>query len=369
MLAALSVPIGWGDLLKRTFREVIADNCVSLAAQLAYYFFLALFPALLFLVALASFFPVEDLMNTIVGMISGFAPREALDIVRDQLQKIASGQSGGVLTFGMLATIWSTTSGMLAIIETLNIAYDITESRPWWKVRLTAIALTIALALFILMAFTLVVAGPQLGEYVANTLNLAQVWVVVWKVVQWPLVFALAATAVAIIYYFAPDAEQEWVWITPGSVVATVLWLLASLAFRFYVVNVGAYTETYGVIGGVMVLLLWFYISGLAVLVGAEVNAEIEHASPYGKDPGERAPGRKKSIGVRAARLYEERRKGVAAMPLVPLPATLNCDVDRPVAKPASRPVTPRFSDWVVSGAVLAPLVLALRSRFKKVVD
>lgn len=375
MLAALRIPVGWADLFKRTAREFIVDNCLSLAAQLAYYFFLALFPALLFFVAVASFFPVHDLVNTIVGMLAGFAPREVITIVTDQLTKIATGQNGGILTFGMLATIWSTTSGMLAIIDTLNAAYDITESRPWWKVRLLAIGLTIAIALFILTSFTLVVAGPQLGEYVAHKLHIDQVWVWVWTwwVLQWPLVFALTVTALAMIYYYAPDAEQDWVWITPGSITATILWLLASLLFRYYVVNFTNYTATYGVIGGVMVLLLWFYISGLAVLFGAELNAEIEHASPYGKEPGERVPGEKKAIGARAARLYEERQKGVVTRPLVPLSATLNCDIDRPLPRPVYTPVTPRFSDWVLSGtalsAVLAPLVVALRSRFKKVSD
>ena len=132
-----------------------------------------------------------------------------------------------------------------------------------------------------------------------------------WKILQWPVVFLLVATAVALVYYFAPDAEQEWIWITPGSVLATVLWVVASLAFRYYVTNFAAYNETYGAIGGVMVLLLWFYVSGIALLVGAELNAEIEHASPYGKDVGEKVPGEKKKIGpAAAARLRRTPREG-----------------------------------------------------------
>ena len=192
--------------------------------------------------------------------------------------------------------------------STLNAAYDITEGRPWWKVRLTAIGLTVGLALFILISMTLVVAGPTLAEKVAEAMRLGPVFTWTWKILQWPLVFALVASAVALVYYFAPDAEQDWIWITPGSVLATMLWIVASLAFRVYVTNFASYNETYGAIGGVMVLLLWFYVSGIALLIGAELNAEIEHASPYGKDVGEKVPGEKKKIGPAAARAYEERR-------------------------------------------------------------
>jgi membrane protein len=127
------------------------------------------------------------------------------------------------------------------------------------------------------------------------------------------------------IYYFAPDAEQEWIWITPGSVLATVLWLLISLGFKFYVTNFGSYNATYGAIGGVVVTLLWFYVSSLAILVGAELNAEIEHASPYGKDPGEKEPGEKRKLGILAARAWQERK---AAGTLKPALSRANCDVD-----------------------------------------
>ena len=130
-----------------------------------------------------------------------------------------------------------------------------------------------------------------------------------WKILQWPLVFALASTGIALIYYFAPDVEQDWIWLTPGSVFATTVWLIASLGFKYYVANMGAYVETYGAIGGVMVLLLWFYLSGLAILIGAEMNAEIEHASPYGKDEGEKVPGQKRKIGSKVMRTWIAKRR------------------------------------------------------------
>ena len=307
MLRALRIPIGWTDLAKRTAGEVMADNCLGLAAQLAYYFVLALFPALLFLVALVSFIPIVDLLDTIMSALARFAPGEALTLIQDQVLKIANGQHGGLLTLGMVGTIWSTSAGVTAIIDTLNQAYDIRESRPWWKVRLTAVGLTIILAIFIMASMVLLVAGPALIDRTAGWLHMGPAAALAWKVAEWPVIFGLVSLAVAIVYYFAPDAKQEWIWITPGSIFAAMLWLVVSLGFKFYVANFGWYNATYGAIGGVIVLMLWFYLSGLAVLVGAELNAEIEHASPYGKEPGERVAGEKKAIGRLAERAWRQR--------------------------------------------------------------
>ena len=226
MLKAFTIPIGWKELTRRTASEVVAGNCLNLAAQLAYYFFLALFPALLFLVALVSFIPVQGLLEMITSTLARVAPGEVIRIVQDQILKIAHDQDGGLLTLGVLGTIWSTSSGVDAIISTSNEAYDIQEGRAWWRVKLTAIGLTLALAIFIVLAFVLLLIGPTLAEKVASWLYLGPAFVWSWKILQWPVVFGLVALAVAFIYYYAPDAEQEWIWITPGSVLATLLWLL-----------------------------------------------------------------------------------------------------------------------------------------------
>jgi membrane protein len=308
MLAHFDSSLESRELIRRTVRETQADNGLGLAAQLAYYFFLALFPALLFLIALAGFLPVGDAVGRVVNALQGVAPPDVLEIIRTQLEQITSTSSGGILTFGFVAALWSSSAAMVAIIDALNRAYDVEDARPWWKQRLTAILLTVGVALFILVSFGLVVAGPQLAEYLASRLGLGTAFEWSWKILQWPVVFALIVTGVGLIYYFAPDVEQDYVWITPGALVATLLWLLGSLAFRFYVVNFGAYNETYGAIGGVMVLLTWLYLTGLAIIIGAEMNAEIEHASPHGKDVGEKAPGERKAIGPRAARRSSGRR-------------------------------------------------------------
>jgi len=325
MLRALRVPISWSELLTRTYREVLADNCLGLAAQLAYYFFLALFPALLFLVAIVSFVPITGLLDAITQDLARIAPGEVLVIVQDQILKIAHEKNGGLLTLGMLGTIWSTSSGLDAIIDTLNQAYDIQEGRSWWRVKLLALGLTCALAVFVVASFGLVLIGPTLAEKIAQWAHLGPAFAWGWAILQWPVIFALVALGIAIIYYYAPDAVQEWVWITPGSLLATALWMLVSLAFKFYVSHFATYNATYGAIGGVIVLMLWFYLSAFAVLVGAELNSEIEHASPYGKDPGEKVAGEKKMIGAVAE---QNRRTGEATAVLAPVGMPGNCDID-----------------------------------------
>lgn len=336
MLASLRIPIGWFEVLKRTFNEsFFKDDVLGMSAQLAYYFFLALFPALLFLISLASFFPVANLMDEVVKALGRVAPPDVLRFLLDQMKQLSNQQNGGILTFAFLFTIWSSSGAMTSIISTLNSAYDVEEGRPWWKVRLVATALTVGVALFILISATLVIAGPELAEKVAGMLHLGSAFEWTWKILQWPLVLMLVITAVACVYYFAPDAEQEFVLITPGAVFATALWIASSLGVRFYVANFGNYNETYGALAGVMILLLWFYVSGLCILMGAEMNAEIEHASPYGKAPGEKVAGKRKKIGVLAQREYEARLQRGEMPDAAAAAAQPNCPLEGQERTPA----------------------------------
>jgi membrane protein len=272
---------------------------------------------LLCVLAIASYFPLSDFSNQLVHSVQSFAPGEVISILQQQIGNIANSKHGGLGIIGFLAALWSSSSAIVAVIGAMNRAYDIEEGRSWWRVRVTAILLTIALSVFIVVAFTLVVVGPQLAELLGNHLGLGAVVVWTWKIVQWPVAFLLVAVGIGLVYYFAPDAEQVWVWITPGSLLATVLWLLGSLGFRFYVVNFGSYEATYGAVGGVIILLLWFYLTGITIMLGAETNAVIEHASPWAKAPGEKVPGVRKKIGAAAARAFQ----GPAASPREARPA------------------------------------------------
>ena len=366
MLARLKVPLSWAELAKRTVNEIWADDLLNLAAQQAYYFFFALFPALLTFISLASFFPIENLTGQVVDLLGRFAPPDVITIITDQIKKISESGHGGILTFAFVLTIWSSSGALVSIISTLNTAYDITEGRPLWRVRLTAIALTIGMAFFIMLSMALVLVGPTLAEHLANTMHLGEAFKWTWWVLQWPLVFALVATGIGLVYYFAPDAVQDWLWITPGSVVATLLWVVVSLGLKFYIVQFGNYNETYGTLGGFIVLLTWFYLSGLAILIGAELNAEIEHASPYGKDVGEKVPGEKKMIGPAAAREYETRKaNGIVDAP--PFPDDVNCDMEP--RRPASEHEGLRPSDLVIGAVVLAPVAVKIAKEVRETVN
>jgi membrane protein len=309
MRAIFAIPLSWPDLFKRTVKEFNADNCLGLAAQLAYYLLLGLVPALVFLVALTSFFPPR-VIEQMMASLASVAPPEMTEILKSQIDSIASGEDGGLLTAGFAMALWSSSAALASLIDALNQAYDIEEARPWWKVRLTAILLTLALATLVLVSIGLVIAGPTLAEWLAARTGLGVIFEWTWKILQWPLVVALVAVALGLLNYFGPDADQDWAWISPGAVLGTLLWLIASLAFKFYVTNFADYNGTYGSLGGIIVLMLWFYLSGVAILAGAEMNAEIEHASPHGKNPGEKVPGQRKQLGARAARAFESKSKG-----------------------------------------------------------
>jgi membrane protein len=366
MLARLKTPIGWWELIKRAGADAVKDDIQSLAAQQAYYFFFALFPALLTLISIASFFHLNQLVDDTTGALRGVVPGDIVDIISTQIEEISGSGRGGLLTFGFLLTIWSSSTAMVAMTTTLNKAYDITEERPWWKVRLTAIGLTVGLAIFILTSIALVIVGPTLAEQLAQRLQLGEAFKWTWWIVQWPVVLTLVATAIALIYYFAPDAEQEWVWITPGSVFATILWLVVSLGLKFYLTNFANYNETYGTIGGVIVLLLWFWLSGLAILMGAELNAEIEHASPYGKDVGEKVPGEKKKIGALAERAFEERM--ASGRPAIdPFPDGVNCDVEPTPSRRDEGSVRP--SELLLGTAALIPAAIKIAKDLRQKVE
>jgi len=280
--------LGIVELGKRVVSEVQRDNCLGHAAQLSFYFLLALFPFLLFLTALLAYVPIPNLMDKIFSLMGSIVPGEAVSLVQDNVQYIVTQQRGGLLSFGIAMALWSSSSALTAVMDTLNRAYDVEEGRPFWKVRGLAILLTITISILIVTAMGLLVFGPYLGNWVAEQFGLGSVFQVVWNLLRWVVIVAFLVLAMALIYYIAPDVEQEWKWLTPGSIFSVLAIIGLSLAFSYYVENFGSYNKTYGSIGAVIVLLLWMYLAGFLILVGGEINSEIEHASASGKDPGEK---------------------------------------------------------------------------------
>lgn len=296
------------DLAKRVWHEVQEDEVFGRAAELSYYFLLALFPFLIF---------VTSVIGLVLGSGTGtrhqlfeylarVMPPSAFQLINTTIQEVSSASSGGKLSFGILATLWLASNGMGAITTSLNVAYDLKESRPWWKQRLTAMGLTIALSVFIISALLLVLAGSSIAEWLASVFGFGSTFPLIWKILQWPVVLACLIFAFALIYYFAPDfREQAWTWLTPGAAIGVVLWLLVSVAFRVYLHFFNSYSATYGSLGAVIILMLWLYFTGAAVLIGGEINSEIEHAAakqgePEAKEKGEKAP-QEKDGAVQAA--------------------------------------------------------------------
>jgi membrane protein len=307
------ITLTWGELFRRTWKDSRADDIAGLAAQLSYYFFLALFPALLFLLSLASFFSLSTLTDDIGRALGPFVSPQILDLIQEQMRRMANDENGGLLTIGAAGALWSSSAALVSIVGALNRAYDIEEARPWWKVRLISLGLTLGVAAFVLCALALVLIGPSLADRLGSAIGLGPAFSWAWTILHWPLAFALTATAIGLIYYFAPDADQDWEWITPGAIVATILWLVASIVLKLYIANFTNYGDAYGSIGGVIVLLLWFYVSALVILAGAELNAEIEHASPHGKPPGQKNKDGRRMLGRRAERQYCERQAANSA--------------------------------------------------------
>ena len=269
-------PVSWREVAKHTIREISDDHCLGLAAQLAFYFLLALFPALLFVVALIGYLPVEHALAELLQAVGTVAPQELVELLRQQLQQIARGNEASLLTLGVVGAIWSSSAAMVAIIDALNHAYDVAEWRPWWKRRLVAIGLTICLAVFTLISLGLILVGPDAASLAVGWLGLSPLVTTLWAFLRWPAMIVAVIAAMDLVYYFAPNRRTRWAWITPGALLATALWLVSSFGFKVYVSNFADYTATYGAIGTAIVTMLWFYASGVTILVGAELNAVIE---------------------------------------------------------------------------------------------
>jgi len=271
-------------VLKRLATRLFTDDLLGWSAQISYYFFLALFPALILFVAVASFFPIEHFTDIVLGILTRIAPQDVLSLVDRQLMVIAETHSAGLLTFGIIGTVWTASAGMQTLIRTLNFAYHVPETRPWWRVRLRAMLLTLVVPAFAVASMTVVLVGPVVGERLASALHLSAVFLWSWRIVHWPLVFMLVVSGLSFVYTVGPDASHRWQCLIPGSCMATGIWIGASLGLRWYVESLATYQKTYGTIGTALVILLWFYVSGFAMLLGAELNSVVNEVVPEAAD-------------------------------------------------------------------------------------
>lgn len=274
-------------LVKRTINEFIEDDMPTFAAGLAYQALFSLFPFLLFLLAMVSALHLPEFFAWLREQAALVLPGQAIELVNPIIDQMQS-QDSSFLSVGILLALWSASSGIRSIMNALNYAYDVQEQRSTVKRFTLSIVYTIAIAVLLLCAAGLMITGPQVMGWLASQVGLEDFIVSLWTWLRWPVAVVLMMIAVATLYYVAPDVEQEFRFITPGSILAVVIWICASLGFGYYVSNFADYNAMYGSIGAIIVLLLYFYISAAVLLLGAEVNAVIEHHDPEGKDPGEK---------------------------------------------------------------------------------
>lgn len=279
--------IGSFELLKRTFKEFSNDDMTTYASALAYRAIFSLFPFLLFLISLLGLLDLQEFFTWLREQVSLVLPPDALNLVNPVIDEMQE-KKGGFLSFGILVALWSASIGVRSLMNAMNKAYDVEEGRPTWKLMLLSVVYTIGLALILLATAALMIVGPQVIAWLADQVGLKDIVVTLWTWLRWPVVVVLMMLVVAVLYYVTPDVEQEFRFITPGSILAVIVWIAASIAFGLYVQNFGNYDATYGSIGAVIVLLLYFYISAAVLLFGAEMNAVIEHASEEGKDQGDK---------------------------------------------------------------------------------
>jgi membrane protein len=266
---------GWGSLGRRLWRAVNEDDLFGQAAKLAYYFVLSVVPLLVCLITALGFFARDaELRGDLLSYLSAFAPASASALIYRIVEELSQQSGGGKLSIGILATLWAASSGMAAAIESLNVAYDVKETRPWWRVRLAALILTVGLSLAVIFALVLLLYGSFIGNFISNAGRLGRPFLTAWNLLQWPVIGLTVFAAFAALYRYGPNARGRRP-VCPGAVLGVMLWFLVSFGLRAYLMFFDSYSVTYGSLGAVIILMLWFYLSGIAILIGGEYNAEM----------------------------------------------------------------------------------------------
>ncbi|MDQ4040831.1 MAG: YihY/virulence factor BrkB family protein [Actinomycetota bacterium] len=270
--------MNWWGVLKRTVREFRDDDLTDLAAALTYYGVLSLFPALIFLVSILGLVG-QSATQPLLDNLSELAPGAANDIVSDAVRQIAANQgaAGFAFVLGLAVALWTASNYVGAFFRASNRIYEVEEGRPFWKLRPIQIAITLVMILLLaLCAIAVVLTGP-LAREVGDVIGAGDAAVTAWDIAKWPVIALVVITMFAILYWAAPNVKQPgFRWITPGGLLALFLWVAASAGFALYVANFGSYNKTYGSLAGVVVFLVWLWITNLAILLGAELNAEVE---------------------------------------------------------------------------------------------
>jgi membrane protein len=276
-------PTNIKNALIGTYGNVVRNHTLQMAAALAYYFILSLFPALILLSAVVAYLPVPDLFNQALALMARFLPADAMGLVQRVLADVISPNKGTFLSLGILGTLWAASGGFAAMIEALNIAYDVRDDRPFWKTRPLAVGLAFLTGALLLIALSVMVVGPRFGEWLAGRVHLSGLFVLLWPFIHWTIALGFTVLAVEALYFLAPNVKQRLRATLPGAVVSVGCWITLSYLLGLYFRHFGNFNKTYGTLGAAVALMVWLYWTGFAMLVGAELNEELAKISKEGK--------------------------------------------------------------------------------------
>jgi membrane protein len=294
------MPLPIKTALTRTYDDVARNHTLQMAAALSYYFVLSLFPSLIFLSAVVAYLPVPNLFEQALSTMSRFLPPDSMGLVRRVLADVITPNRGTFLSFGILGTAWAASGGFAAAIEALNIAYDVKDDRPFWKTRPLAIALALITGFLLLLALSVMIVGPRFGEWLAARIHLSHLFVLLWPYIHWTIAIGFTVLAVEALYFLAPNVKQRFLATLPGAVLAVGCWLGLSYLLGMYFRHFAHFNKTYGTLGAAIALMTWLYWTGFAMLLGAELNAELAKISKEGKIQEKREPPSITRIGIAA---------------------------------------------------------------------
>lgn len=286
--------------LTRTYADVVRNHTLQMAAALSYYFVLSLFPSLIFLSAVVAYLPVPNLFEEALGMMARFLPADSMGLVRRVLADVITPNRGAFLSFGIIGTLWTASGGFAAAIEALNIAYDVQDDRPFWKTRPLAMLLALVTGFLLLLALSVMIVGPRFGQWLAIRVNLSSVFVLLWPYIHWSIAIGFTVLAVEALYFLAPNVKQRFLATLPGAILAVGCWLALSYLLGMYFRHFANFNKTYGTMGAAIALMTWLYWTGFAMLLGAELNAELAKISKEGRIQEKHEPPPITRIGIAA---------------------------------------------------------------------
>lgn len=267
----------------RTVEGVSRKHTFQMAAAMAYYFVLALFPALVLLSAVVSYLPIHDLLNQVVNLVGGVVPADSMKIIRYFVEHVIVPNRATLLSFGILGTLWSASGGFASAIEALDVAYEVEEGRPFWVTRPLAIGLTLLVGVLFLIAFAVMVVGPEFGRHLAEHHKLSWMFAAAWPYIHWSVSFGFTVLGVEFLYFIAPNVQQRFWSTLPGALLSVSCWVGLSYVLGIYFRSFAHFSKTYGALGAVVALMVWLYWNGFIMLLGAELNCELAKETREGK--------------------------------------------------------------------------------------